>query len=120
MRKQLAAALAIGMLVVSLAAQPASSAVVIKAVSCSTSCIYKWKPRAVSVATGTKVKWTAVVGTHTVTAVSKNWSKNTTISAGQSTSFTFKKAGTYRFRCRFHSTLSNGTCTGMCGKVVVG
>ena len=99
-------------------APAANSAVVIKAVSTSSG--FRWKPKITNVANGTKVVWKAVVGTHTVTAYSKNWSKNVTISAGQTTSFTFKSAGTYKFRCTIHSTLVNGVCSGMCGKVVVG
>lgn len=121
MRKRFAVLISIGMLFVVTSAPPVSSAVVIKGVACSTcSSGYKWKLRAVSVATGTKVTWRSVVGLHNVTSTSSNWSKSTTISAGQTTSFTFKKAGTYRFRCTLHSTLTSGKCSGMCGKVVVG
>ena len=118
MRRRLAATILAVVLLFAFAVQPASAAVVIKAVSTSTG--FKWKPHKVSVAKGTKVVWKAVSGTHTVTAYSKNWSKNTTISQGSTTSFTFKKAGTYKFRCTIHSTLVNGVCSGMCGKVVVG
>jgi plastocyanin len=104
------------------AVEPANSAVVIKAVSCS-SCAtgFKWKPNSVSIAHGTKVTWKAVTATHTITAISNNWSKSVRISAGETTSFTFKKAGTYRFRCKIHSSYNATTkrCTGMCGKVVV-
>jgi plastocyanin len=122
-RKRFALVLAALTLVAMLgAAQPASSATVIKAVSCP-SCArsYTWMPKQVSVAKGAKVTWKAVTGTHTVTATSNNWSKNTRIfGGGASTSFTFNKAGTYRFRCKLHSTLSSGKCSGMCGRVVVG
>jgi plastocyanin len=119
-RKRFALILAAMTVVAMLAAPAANSATVIKGVACNSGCLYKWSPRQVSVSTGSKVTWKAVAGSHTVTAISRNWSKNTTINAGQSTSFTFQKAGTYRFRCKFHSTLSNGKCSGMCGKVVVG
>jgi plastocyanin len=100
------------------ATQPAQAATVIKGVSTTSG--FRWKPHAVSVAKGTKVVWRAVDGTHTVTAWKGNWSKNTTIAQGTSTSFTFKRTGVYRFRCTFHSTLSNGVCSGMCGRVTVG
>jgi plastocyanin len=96
----------------------ANSAVVVKGVS--TSVGFRWKPKAVTIAKGTKVTWKAVTSSHTVTAYRGTWSKNTTINQGQSTSFTFNNAGTYKFRCLFHSSLNNGVCTGMCGKVVVG
>jgi plastocyanin len=121
-RKRLALIVSVGMLLVVMAAPPVSSAVVIKGVACS-SCQpfpYKWKPRITTVATGTRVTWKSVVGFHNVTSMGSNWSKKTTISAGQTTSFTFNASGTYRFRCTFHSTVSNGKCSGMCGKVVVG
>jgi plastocyanin len=100
------------------APQPAQAAVVIKGVSTTSG--FRWKPHAVSVAKGTKVVWKAVEGTHTVTAWKGTWSKNTTITQGTSTSFTFKRIGVYRFRCTFHSTLVNGVCSGMCGRVTVG
>jgi len=79
-----------------------------------------FRPKKLQVGTGTRVVWKSVSGTHTVTAYSNNWSKNTTISTGDTTSFTFSNAGRYKYRCTFHSTLSNGVCTGMCGKVIVG
>jgi plastocyanin len=120
-RKRLALIVSVGMLLVVMAAPPASSAVVIKAVACSTcGSGYKWKPRITTVATGTKVTWKSVVGFHNVTSIGSNWSKSTTLSAGSTTSFTFKKAGTYRFYCTIHGDVTAGKCSGMCGKVVVG
>ena len=79
-----------------------------------------FRPKLLNVNKGTKVVWKDVGGTHTVTAYSKNWSKSVTLSTGQTTSFTFKATGRYKYRCVFHSTLVNGVCSGMCGKVVVG
>jgi len=96
----------------------ANSAVVVKGVSTSSG--FQWKPKATTVSRGTKVTWKAITSSHTVTAYKGAWSKNTTINQGQSTSFIFNKAGTYKFRCRLHSHLTNGVCSGMCGKVVVG
>jgi plastocyanin len=122
MRHRVALVIAVSLLLGALVVQPASSAVVIKAVSCSSCAFnYKWKPSITSVVHGTKVTWKAVTGSHTVTSISKNWSKNVTLSSGGTTSFTFKTAGTYRFRCTFHSDYNATTkkCTGMCGKVVV-
>ena len=122
MRHRVALVIAVSLLLGALVVQPATSAVVVRAVSCS-SCAsgYKWKPASTSVVHGTKVTWKAVTGSHTVTSISKNWSKNATISSGGTTAFTFKTAGTYRFRCTFHSSYNAATkkCTGMCGKVVV-
>jgi plastocyanin len=105
-------------LVAAFAVQPAGAAVVIKGVSTTSG--FRWRPHAVSVAVGTKVVWKAVTGSHTVTAYKGKWKKNTTLAQGSTTSFTFNTAGVYKFRCTFHSTLVNGVCSGMCGKVVVG
>ncbi len=122
MRHRVALVIAVALLLGALVVQPATSAVVIKGVACS-SCAsnYKWKPSITSVVHGTKVTWKAVTGSHTVTSIGKNWSKNVTLNSGQTTSFTFQTAGTYRFHCTFHSTYNPTTkkCTGMCGKVVV-
>jgi plastocyanin len=105
-------------LVAAFTVQTASASVLIKGVDTTSG--FRWKPHAVSVAVGTKVVWKAVTGSHTVTAYKGKWSKNVTLAQGASTSFTFKSAGVYKFRCTFHSTLVNGVCSGMCGKVVVG
>ena len=79
-----------------------------------------FSPKSKSVPKGTKVVWKNVSGSHTVTAYSKNWSKNTSLSGSKTTSFTFNKTGVYKYRCTIHSTLSSGVCSGMCGKITVG
>jgi plastocyanin len=82
---------------------------------------YRWRPAAISVPRGSKVVWKMVEGWHNVTATSNNWNKNTSLlGPGSRTSFTFRRNGTYRYRCSVHSGFSNGNCTGMCGRVVVG
>ena len=78
-----------------------------------------WRPKRVDIAVGQTVKWKSVEGSHTVTAYGGNWSKNVILTQGETTRRTFNSAGTYKFRCTFHSTLSNGSCSGMCGKVLV-
>jgi plastocyanin len=118
MRRNLLALALTAVLVGGVAAQPAGAAVGIKGVHTLSG--FRWKPHAVSVAKGTKVVWRAVTGTHTVTAWKGAWRKSTTIVQGTSTSFIFRRVGVFRFRCLFHSTLANGVCRGMCGKVVVG
>jgi plastocyanin len=78
-----------------------------------------FRPARLRIDAGTKVVWKAVAGTHTVTAYRGDWSKDVEISAGETTSFRFDDAGRYKYRCMFHSTLSDGDCSGMCGKVIV-
>jgi hypothetical protein len=109
MRRRLLALALTATLLGAIAVQPAQAAVVIKGVSTTSG--FKWQPRAV---------WKSVTGTHTVTSWKGAWSKNTTIGQGAQTSFTFQKTGVFKFRCLFHSSLVNGVCSGMCGKVVVG
>lgn len=82
---------------------------------------YRWRPKTLSVPTGSRVVWRMVEGTHNVTSISNNWTKQSgNIGPGGTTAFTFDAGGTYRYRCTLHSTLSDGTCNGMCGRVVVG
>ena len=82
---------------------------------------YRWRPKTLLVPTGSRVVWKMVDGRHNVTSIGSNWSKSSDdISAGGTTSFTYNSGGTYRYRCTLHSGLSAGTCTGMCGKIVVG
>jgi len=99
----------------------AQAATVIKAASASTSFGYKWSPHKVSVSKGARVVWRhPTSATHDVTSYGGGWKKSAIIAPGVTTSFTFDNAGTYKFRCKLHSTLTNGVCSGMCGKVVVG
>jgi plastocyanin len=80
-----------------------------------------FRPRRVTVSVGERVVWRSTSSrTHTVTAYRGGWSKNTTLVEGERTSFTFSDRGRFRYRCMFHSTLSDGRCSGMCGVVVVG
>ena len=78
-----------------------------------------WSPATARISTGDVIKWKGVSGTHTVTAVGSNWSFNKPLSSGDVEKRTFRRAGTFKFRCTIHSSLANGQCSGMCGKVVV-
>jgi plastocyanin len=105
---------AIALVAVFATAPAANSAVVVKGSGTS------WRPKVTTINTGVKVVWKAVSGSHTVTAYKGAWSKNTSIPQGTKTSFTFNKAGTYKFYCKIHGSVTNGVCSGMCGKIVVG
>ena len=79
-----------------------------------------WNPDFKGVKKGTKVIWKNPTNiTHNVVAYGGGWSKDSNISSGSKTSKRFKKNGAYFYRCRFHSTLSNGDCNGMCGHIHV-
>ena len=89
-------------------ALPAQAAFIVKATDSNT-----FRPGTANVARDTKVTWKNVSDrSHTVTATSSNWSKDVVIAPGDTTSFTPRRNGTYRYKCRFHS--------GMTGKIVVG
>ena len=32
---------------------------------------------------------------------------------------TFNQSGTFRYYCTIHGSVSNGNCSGMCGRIVV-
>jgi plastocyanin len=83
---------------------------------------WRWRPATRHAAQGDRVVWRNPTDrTHTVTAYSNNWSKNTQVGSGERTSKTFRRTGTYKYRCTVqgHSALNNGRCVGMCGKIVV-
>lgn len=82
---------------------------------------FRWRPAKVSIARGGAVRWKAVDAHHTVKSYGANWSFFKDIPMGTTTSArTFKKRGTFRFYCTIHGSVTGGTCSGMCGKVVVG
>jgi len=81
--------------------------------------VFVFSPMAPHVAVRTMVTWRSLAGTHTVTATSPNWSKNSNLTPASPTSFTFRRKGTYRYRCLIHSSVATGRCTGMCGRVIV-
>ena len=83
---------------------------------------WTWQPGTRQVNVGDRVVWTNPTDkTHTVSAYGKRWSKNSPVSPGERTKFTFKKTGRFKYRCMTtgHSAMSDGKCAGMCGKVVV-
>lgn len=80
----------------------------------------RWNPAAKTVAKGSKVVWkNPTDDDHNVKAYQGPWSKASSLPEGGSTSFKFRKAGTHKYRCTLHSSLKDGKCEGMCGKIVV-
>ena len=88
---------------------------------------FRWEPMVRRIVKRDRIVWKNTTGTsHTVTAYGGRWSKNTLLSPGERTARRFRRAGLYKFRCTInagtpaaHSTLQNGRCSGMCGKVRV-
>lgn len=81
---------------------------------------YFWNKDFVGISKGDKVVWKNPTGVnHTVTFYKGPANKDTKIRAGERTSKKFRKRGAYDYRCKLHSTLSDGECNGMCGHVHV-
>jgi plastocyanin len=80
---------------------------------------FVWSPTVRTIARGTTVRWRAVDGNHTVKSRGANWSYFRNLPLGSSVARTFNRRGTFRFFCTIHGSLSNGVCTGMCGRIVV-
>lgn len=69
---------------------------------------FAFSPPMLTVAPGTKVVWTNKDSTpHTVTSDTSAWTDSgaSGIAQGQTFSFTFAKAGTYKYHCAFHPTM---------------
>jgi plastocyanin len=73
---------------------------------------YKFAPKTLTIAKGSKVTWHWVNGSHTVTFVKGSYNK-TLNRSNPTRARTFRNAGTFKYYCRFHRSL------GMTGKVVV-
>jgi plastocyanin len=69
---------------------------------------FKFSPKLLRVKAGTKVTWTNKEGApHTVTA-DKGEFDSGNLANGQSYSFTFAKAGTYKYHCNYHGSAGSG------------
>ncbi|HET7482611.1 MAG TPA: plastocyanin/azurin family copper-binding protein [Actinomycetota bacterium] len=102
---------------------PASPADTFKIKAAGTPGTFHWEPAARTVAKGDRIAWKnpTSVG-HTVTAYtnnSKSWSIDADLAPGGTVKKVFKRRGIYLFRCRIHSTLTDGNCQGMCGEIHV-
>jgi plastocyanin len=80
---------------------------------------FVWSPKVRTITRGTTVRWRAVDGNHTVKSRGANWSYFRNLPLGSSVARTFNRRGTFRYFCTVHGSLSNGVCTGMCGRIVV-
>ncbi|HWL91457.1 MAG TPA: hypothetical protein VNP90_08850 [Actinomycetota bacterium] len=80
---------------------------------------YVWSPKARSIVPGTAIRWRAVDGSHNVKSRGSNWSYFRNLPRGTSVARTFNRRGTFRYFCTIHGSVSNGVCTGMCGRIVV-
>lgn len=78
-----------------------------------------WTPARVKIDPGTKVEWKSVNYDHVLVAYGDNWTYDRPLAEGTSVTKRFRHRGVFLFRCTIHSTIVDGHCQGMCGKVVV-
>jgi plastocyanin len=84
---------------------------------------FTYSPKTAHVNKGRRVKWTnAGSVSHTVTFYKKPKGatiKSFSLNPDESKKRLVSKVGVYKYRCMVagHSSLSDGKCTGMCGKV---
>jgi plastocyanin len=73
---------------------------------------FAFKPATLHVAKGTRVVWTNTGGVaHTTTANGGAWDSGT-LAPGATFARTFRKAGTFKYHCAIHSSMT--------GKIIVG
>lgn len=66
----------------------------------------RFVPKRAFAGEGEKVIWKNVSNVnHTVTAVGGGWNKDVTLSPGEKTKKTFRKEGTYRYKCTIHEDM---------------
>lgn len=66
---------------------------------------FAFTPRMITIVHGSSVRWTnRDTTTHTTTSNTGVW--NHTLAPGRSFTFTFKKAGTYRYHCNIHPDMT--------------
>jgi plastocyanin len=80
---------------------------------------YVWSPKVRDITRGVTVRWRSVDGSHTVKSRGTNWTYFRNLPLGTSVARTFNRRGTFRYFCTIHGRVSNGVCTGMCGRIVV-
>ena len=80
---------------------------------------YVWSPNIRTVPPGTTIRWRAVEGRHNIKSIGANWSYFRTLPVGSRRTRTFNRRGTFRYVCTRHGFVSNGVCSGMCGRIVV-
>lgn len=81
---------------------------------------YDWRPDFKGISKGDRIVWRNPTGVnHTVTAYKGPWDKHTVVEPGTRTRKVFKTNGAYYYRCKIHSSMSDGICSGMCGHIHV-
>lgn len=80
---------------------------------------YVWRPKTRSIVEGDTIRWKSVEGNHNVQSRGANWSYFRPLPQGTSVTRTFDQSGTFRYYCTIHGSVSNGNCSGMCGRIVV-
>src|SRR5687767_14052857 len=113
-----AATLVVALVLVLAIASAASGAVLVRGLRTDTG-RNVWSPKTRSIVPGTTIRWRAVEGSHNVKSRGANWSYFRNLPNGSAVTRTFNRRGTFRYLCTIHGDVTNGVCSGMCGRIVV-
>jgi plastocyanin len=81
---------------------------------------HSWDPAVRRIPKGNRISWrNPTARRHDVRAYGGNWTYRVVLQPGERASRRFGRRGVYKYRCTFHSALSGGTCSGMCGVIRV-
>lgn len=80
---------------------------------------FVWKPKTRFIERVDSIRWRAVDGSHNVRSRGSNWTYSRDLPQGTSVTRRFKRTGRFRYYCTIHGSVSSGTCSGMCGRIVV-
>jgi plastocyanin len=80
---------------------------------------FVWSPATRTIAPGRVIRWRAVDGSHNIQSRGSNWSYFRNLPQGTAVRRQFNRRGTFRYYCTIHGSVASGTCTGMCGRIVV-
>jgi plastocyanin len=71
---------------------------------------FAFRPRSLSISTGTKVRWVVREGTHSSTSNTGLWDSGV-LSQGEAFGRVFRKAGTFKYHCTVHPSAMRGVIT---------
>lgn len=80
----------------------------------------RWRPVHTYIGVGDRVLWrNPTDDRHDLTAYGRGWEFRRVLDPGERAARRFRDAGTFRYRCRIHSSIVDGRCEGMCGLIHV-
>ena len=79
-----------------------------------------WSPTVREIVKGDRIVWRNPTDDfHNVKSQGSNWSYFENLPEGETAAKRFRRTGTFKYRCSLHSSIENGVCHGMCGRIKV-